>query len=276
LRAGYAALFSYQSLIPMKTISKYRFLGISAIPQPFIIALNLFVRFFDSTPRTLKAAIIPLCLMLTFNTANAQLGKSGKTADSMVYVFGGISKMFVQRTAFDQWTQTNFNITEPYAPSFYFEMGFLYHWFNFGFDANIGGAFQSAEAYLGVRLTHSRSFIGSWLNVGFGDFMDTYTNITPPTYTPVPPNQQLELHYRAFLISLTSKNYLNFLSYRARLGYGVVPVNIGFFVSVGWQPGSRNWEYGYFDADSVYHAQSIKPIPKLGKVEGTVGLFAGF
>jgi hypothetical protein len=92
----------------------------------------------------------------------------------------------------------------------------------------------------------------------------------------VPAGQQLTLTYNSFYISLVSKNYFNFLQYSATLGRKHIPVNMGFFVGTGWQPSSRNWSYGYYDQDSVYHAQKLKPIPKLGKVQGTAGIFAGF
>ncbi len=184
--------------------------------------------------------------------------------------------MYVNRQAFDQWTLSNFNMTEPNRPSVYLDLGLLYKRVDLGVTGNIGSAFQTGGVYFGARLTGPRSFVGSWLNIELGDFFAHFYDISPPTYRPVPTDQQLQLDYHAFYISLTSKNYLNFLSYTAKLGHSRIPVNIGFFVSAGWQPGARKWDYGYYDQDSVFHYQRIKPIPKLGKIQGTVGLFMGF
>ena len=253
----------------MKTILQYQFGEANSLLK-LLIAISSFFRSLT------KMAVIGMVGILTTNIAIAQHSINHKTTDSMLYIFAGVSKLYYQRQAFDQWTRTNFNITEPHRPSVYVDLGGTYFKNDFGIAVNAGDAFQTIGGYVGRRLTGAKSPIGSWLNIELGDFMGKFTNISPPTYNKVPDGQQLQLTYDSFYMSLTSKNYLNFLQYNAKLGRARIPVNIGFFVSAGWQPGKRNWSYGYYDQDSVFHAQKLKPIPKLGKVQGTVGVFGGF
>jgi hypothetical protein len=250
----------------MKIISKYQSRKMNGISRlPVAIKLSIY-----------KIAVLFLAGTLSATAAFGQRGTGHKTADSMLYLFAGPSTQFVQRQAFDQWSRTNFNITEPYRPDVYVDLGGLYNRFDLGIRANVGGAFQTMGAYAGGRFTGDRSPIGSWLELEMGDFFGRFYNITPPTYGPVQSGQQLSLHYDAFYLSLVSKNYFNFLSYTAKLGSLRIPVNAGFFAGVGWQPGARNWRYGYYDQDSVFRVQRIKPIPKLGKLQGTAGVFMGF
>jgi hypothetical protein len=253
----------------MKTIFKYQFWGAGSTPKLSIVISPLF-------RLVHKIILIGMVGILTANIAFGQRGATHKTTDSMLYIFAGVSQIYYQRQAFDQWTRTNFNIMEPHRPSVYVDLGGTYFRNDFGIAVNAGDAFQTIGGYVGRRITGAKSPVGSWLNIELGDFMGRFTNITPPTYNKVPGGQQLQLTYDSFYMSLTSKNYLNFLQYNARLGRARIPVNIGFFVSAGWQPGKRNWSYGYYDQDSVFHAQKLKPIPKLGKVQGTAGVFAGF
>lgn len=224
-----------------------------------------------------KYSIATVSLFLIISAACAQRNRAHGTADSMWYAFFGVSKLNFQRHAFDQWTQSNYNFTESNRPSFYLDLGGIYGKYDLGVAANLGSTFQSTIGYVGRRLTGNNSFIGSWLNIEFGSVYARLDNIVPATYTVPPSNQQLELHYNAFYLALTTKNYFNFLHYTAKLGRFRIPVNSGFFATVGWQPGARSWSYGYYDQDSTYHEQRIKPIiPKLGKFQATGGVFMGF
>lgn len=253
----------------MKIISKYQFREADDISQ-LLNASKLLVRSMQ------KTAFFILAGASVINAAYGQRGIAHRMGDSSLYIFAGASKLFVQRRAFDQWTQSNFNLTESYRPSIYVDLGSLFYKYDLGITINIGGTFQTNVAYVGRRLTGDNSLVGSWLNVELGDVFARLTNITPPTYAAPPSGQQMELHYDAFYVALTSKNYLNFFHYTAKLGKARIPVNSGFFATIGWQPGMRNWRYGYYDQDSVFRTQRIKPIPKLGKVQGTAGVFMGF
>jgi hypothetical protein len=253
----------------MKAIFQYRLSRAISMLKPVISIPSFFWP-------AIKTGVICLVGLLFTNPAGAQLKTSGKTKDSATYLSVGTSKLFVQRQGFDQWTRANFNLTEPYRPNIYVDFGRLYYRADFGLAVNVGSAFETVGGYVGGRLTGARSPIGSWLNLEMGDFLGAFTNIKPPTYNVVPAGQQLQLNYDSFYMSLVSKNYLNFLQYNPRLGRVRIPINMGFFVSAGWQPGKRNWSYGYYDQDSVFHAQRLKPIPRLGKIQATAGVFAGF
>lgn len=253
----------------MKTVFSYWFLRPDDAQKP-AFAIDTFLR------PTIKHVAIGLLLLLFTHGAFAQRNKLHKTKDTAFYISAGTGKMFFQRMAFDQWSRSNFNIMEPNKFTFFADLGYLYHRFDIGAEGNFGDAFSTGGFYVGGRLTGARSPIGSWLNVEAGTINSAFKNISPPTFNKIPSGQDLELDYSALYISLVSKNYLNFLQYNAKVGHAKIPVNVGVFVSAGWQPGKRDWSYGYYDQDSVYHAQKLKPIPKLGKFQGSAGVFAGF
>ncbi len=227
---------------------------------------------------TCKSAIVTLCLLLVAEISFCQRNAFHHTPDSMLYVYLGASSNYIDKHAFDVWTATNFNLTERYRTNFYIDLGGLYKGYDLGLTANIGPSFGNAGGYIGRRLTRKNSFISSWLNLEMGGFFGRFTNIMPVNYTLAPDQvgQQMELHYNAFYMGLALKNYFNFLQYNIKIGRTRIPVNTGFFVSANWQPGQRNWRYGYYTQDTVFNGVKIQNIPKLGKLQGTAGVFMGF
>jgi hypothetical protein len=226
----------------------------------------------------LRRVAISFILLLCFQSSFGQRNALDMEPDSMIFFHLGASYTSINRSAFDQWTRTNYNLVERHDLNTLIDIGGIYKRFDIGVDLNAGGAFNQYMVYFGRRLTGPRSFITSWLNFEAGEFVGIFKNISPVNYTPTPDQkgQQLELHYTSTYIGLTSKNFLNFLHFNIRLGKDKIPVNTGFFVGAGFQPGGRNWKYGYYNTDTVFTAVKIKNIPRLGKVQVNTGLFMGF
>lgn len=252
----------------MKTILKYAV--INCYKTLLIINRVIFIAF--------KKIAIALFLLLLFHSAFCQRNAANKEPDSLFFVHMGASNAFINRQAFDQWTRANYNLTEKYNANFLLDLGGIYKRFDFGGGLNVGGSFNQYLVYFGRRLTGQRSFITSWLNIEYGQFIGIFKNIAPVNYTLTPDQQgqQLELHYTGNFIGLSSRDFLNFLHYNIRLGKVKIPVNTGVFVSLEYQPGARNWNYGYYNTDTVFTAVKIKTIPKLSKVQVSTGVFMGF
>jgi hypothetical protein len=252
----------------MKTIVKY-----SAINCYKILLTMCWVALF-----TFRKIAVTLFLLLLFQSSFCQRNAANMEPDSMLYFHMGASNAFINRQAFDQWTRANYNLTEKYNANFMLDLGGVYKRFDLGGSLNVGGSFNQFVVYVGRRLTGQRSFITSWLNFEYGQFVGIFKNIAPVNYTLTPDQQgqQLELHYTGNFIGLSSRNFLNFLHYNIKLRKVKIPVNTGVFVSLEYQPGARDWNYGYYKTDTVFTAVKIKTIPKLSKVQLTTGVFMGF
>ena len=225
-----------------------------------------------------KSVILTSWLLFVAEIAFCQRNAFHHSPDSMLYAYFGTSEAYMDNRTFDLWTATNFNLTERYGSNFYFDLGGLYKGYDLGVTANLSPTFGNAGVYAGRRLTGKNSFISSWLNLEMGGFFGKFTNIAPVNYTLTPDQvgQHMELHYNSFYMGLKLKNYFNFLQYNIKIGRARIPINTGFFVGLNWQPGGRNWKYGYYTQDTVFNSVKITTIPKLGKVQGTAGVFMGF
>ncbi|HWZ04220.1 MAG TPA: hypothetical protein VNX40_11465 [Mucilaginibacter sp.] len=225
-----------------------------------------------------KKIALPFFLLFLFQSSFCQRNAVNKEPDSMFFFHMGASNAFINRQAFDQWTRANYNLTERYNLNLLIDLGYIYRGFDFGADLSVDATFNQHLVYFGRRLTGPHSFITSWLNFEYGQFTAVFTNIAPINYKPTPDQQgqQLELQYTANYIGLSSRNFFNFLHHTIRIGKGGIPINTGFFVGAGYQPHGGNWQYGYYNKDTVFTAVKIKTIPKLSKVQVTTGVFVGF
>jgi hypothetical protein len=228
-------------------------------------------------PAVKKIAMV-LCLLLLSQSSFCQRNGYNLQPDSMLFFAMGISSTSINRQAFDQWTRANYNLVESRRVNTLVDFGIIGGPFDFGVNLNVGSAFSTSTFYIGGRLTSKSSPISSWLNLEFGEFLGVFTNIAPLNYVPTPDQvgQKLELHYRQGYIGLSSKNFLNFLHFNAKLGKGKIPFNTGFYLGAGFQPGSNDWKYGYYNTDTVFVGRKIHNIPKLGRVQVTGGVFVGF
>jgi len=252
----------------MKTIFKYSAINCHLTLLPFNRVIFIAV----------KRTAITFILLLLFQYAFCQRNAANREPDSMFFFHMGASNAFINRQAFDQWTQANYNLTERYNMNLLIDLGYIYRRFDIGADLSVDATFNQHLIYIGRRLTGPHSFITSWLNFEYGQFTAVFTNIAPVNYklTPDQQGQQLELHYTGNYIGISSRNFLNFLHHTIRIGKGGIPINTGFFVGAGYQPHGGYWQYGYYNKDTVFTAVKIKTIPKLSKVQVTTGIFVGF
>jgi hypothetical protein len=227
---------------------------------------------------TINRIALVCALTLLFNCSYGQLNAFNAAPHEMGYIGFGVSNTFINRQAFDNWTLANYNLRENNNANFLIDIGVIENRFDLGANLNVGSAFVMYSAYFGYRLTRPYGPITSWLNIEAGEFLGIFHNIAPVNYVPTPDQmgQDLELHYDNGFIGLMSKSYLNFLHFNIKIGKGRIPVNPGFFVSAGYQPGSRDWKYGYYNTDTVFVSSKIHTIPKLSKVQVNAGVFVGF
>jgi hypothetical protein len=226
----------------------------------------------------IKRAALLCCLMLLFESSYGQYNSFNAPPSEMHYFNFGVSDIFINRQAFDNWTMANYNLKENRNANFLLDVGDTEDRFDSGVSLNVGSSFAIYSAYIGYRLTRNYSPIASWLNIEAGEFLGIFTNIAPLNYvrTPDQVGQNLELHYDNGFVGLMSKNYLNFLHFNIKMGKVRIPFNSGFFVSAGYQPGSRDWRYGYYNTDTVFVSTKIHTIPKLSKLQVNTGVFVGF
>jgi hypothetical protein len=227
---------------------------------------------------TLRVGIIAAAIFAVPHDAAAQGYYQHYTADEMFSVSGGIAHNYIDNAAFDQWTRANYNLTERYTQDYFLNLDYIFGRNSVGIIGTFTKPVDSFSGYYGRRLTGDNSPIGSWLNFEFGFNQGFFKNIAPVNYTPTPAQQgqNLELHYNSLLVGLSTRNYLNFLQFNIKIGRGHIPVNTGVYASLKWQPFSRTWSYGYYDQDTVFRSVKITSIPKLGKIQGTAGVFVGF
>ena len=254
----------------MKTISKYLSQGL------YCPKLSDLRRFLNTL--TAKVGITAAAIFAIPYDATAQGYYQRNTADEMFYVLGGLAHNYIDNAAFDRWTRANYNLTERYTQDYFLNLDFIFGRNGFGMIGTFTKPVDSFYGYYGRRLTGDGSPIGSWINFEFGFNEGFFKNIAPVNYTPTPSQkgQNLELHYNSLLVGLSTRNYLNFLQFNFKIGRGRIPVNTGVYASVQWQPFNRTWRYGYYNQDTVFHSVKITSIPKLGKLQGTAGVFMGF
>ena len=107
-----------------------------------------------------------------------------------------------------------------------------------------------------------------------------YSNISPVNYTPTEAQKgkELQLHYNATYIGLSSKNYINGLSFKSGKGKKGASYNCGFYADFGYEPWGGDWEYGYYTGSGKYaqfHSQNVYGIPHLNNVFVDMGIFIG-
>jgi hypothetical protein len=257
----------------MKTILKYLSAGRYFDKPPVKNACYLYFRF---------NKIMAAAILILFATQNAlgQRNVSNLQPDGMLIMNIGVDDFSISRQAFDKWTRMNFNRVENNNPNIFADFGCIFRAYDIGVSLSSNGVgFDLTQGYIGRRLTRPQSPVSSWLNLEFGGISGQFTNIRPVNYvlTPDQVGQKLQLRYASNYWGLTSKNYLNFLHYNApSLKHKKISINSGFFVSVDYQPYSRQWHYGYYNQDTIFTAVRIKTIPLLGKIHGTAGVFCGF
>jgi hypothetical protein len=228
----------------------------------------------------MKKITLLLLLFVYVHNAFAQLNTLN-VQDEMFTISSGPNRMFLNNRDFNAWTAANYNLLEKVSTGFRVDLSFIGRKYDAGLLIGEDSKITTAVVYFGRKLTSQYSSISSWLNIEIGETSAIFKNIAPVNYVLIPQEigKDLELHYNAGYIGLSSKNYLNFLHWNIKIGKGKIPVNAGFYAAVGFTPFARNWHYGYYkytDSDTTFKSRKVNTIPKLSKVYANTGVFIAF
>lgn len=196
----------------------------------------------------MKKLIILFALFAVCKGASAQIIARQDTRFNFFEFSLGVGVPFINNTAFDNWSETYYHSKRPHnieATGDFWYVGKKYDG-GIQFLSNDGDIYQTFTFYFGRRLTADRSPITSFLNIGFGGFMDNIYDYAPVNYKPTPDEigQSMYLQYTGTFLSLQSRNYIN------NLGFNIsrnrrVNFKSGFYVNLNYRPWYANWQYGY-------------------------------
>lgn len=228
----------------------------------------------------MKKLIIIFILAGCFNQAFAQLNSKNRE-DGLFSIEIGPNQMFYNNGDFNRWTTANYNIIEKNLTGFLATLSYTDKHLGGGFSIGYNSPLTNYMAYFGYKLTGRYTAISSWLNLQFGELSARFKNIAPVNYqlTDDEIGQKMELHYNAAYIGISSKNYINSLHWNIKVGKEKIPVNAGFYASLGFTPFARNWRCGYYsykDNDTTFVNRKVGTIPKTSKVYGSAGFFVAF
>lgn len=228
----------------------------------------------------MKKLIIIFILAGCCNQAFAQLDSKNRE-DGLFSIGLGPNQMFYNNGDFNRWTMANYNILKKNSTGFLFDLGYTDKHWGGGFSIGYSSPLMNFMGYAGYKLTGRYTAISSWLNVQLGEISARFKNIAPVNYqlTDDEVGQKMELHYNAGYVGLSSKNYINSLYWNIKVGKEKIPVNAGFYASLGFTPFARNWRYGYYsykDNDTTFVNRKVGTIPKMSKVYGSAGVFVAF
>jgi hypothetical protein len=227
----------------------------------------------------MKKIITIIVLLVLSKSSFCQVNLRG-TEDHLVTFSMGLDKTFITNPAFDSWTALNYNKKIGYFMGGMVDINIVLKSYDFGVYLSAGYPYLTGSSYWGRRLTSLQSKISSFLNLKIGTFI-AYPNVSPVNYVPTHDQQgkQLELRYEAAYIGLSSKNYLNKLSFRTGKGKKAVSWNSGFYVDFGYEPWNGDWQYGYYKGSGKYSqfiSNRIYSIPNLSNEFINIGIFIGF
>jgi hypothetical protein len=219
-------------------------------------------------------------VLLTISGYSFSQVNFNNTQGNMLILSLGMNKTVIDNPGFDAWTRTNYNKTENYILSGNIDIAFITKKYDFGLGLNAPYPYGVGSFYFGRRLTSKQSWISSFLNFEAGVFEAVYTDIAPVnyTFTSSQQGQNMQLHYYNTYFGLTSKNYINGLSFRSGKGRKGVSFNSGFYFRVGYEPWKGDWEYGYYTGSGKYaqfHGQKVNGIPQLNNMFMDTGIFIG-
>ena len=226
----------------------------------------------------MKKAIMLIFFLVQGKNSFCQVNLNG-TEDHIIFFSIGAEKMFMNNQAFDNWTELNYNKKINNVAALSLDMNIIIKSNDFGVGAGVGNGYVIGSFYWGRRLTGLHSSVSSFLNFTFG-VLGEYPGVAPVNYTPTPDQQgkQLQLQYFPTYFGLSSKNYLNKLSFRTGKGKKAVSYNSGFYANFGYEPWGGDWQYGYYKGSGRYSqfiSNKVYGIPGLNKVFFTTGIFFG-
>ena len=100
----------------------------------------------------MKKNLILFFLLFLSETAFCQLNFQG-TEDHVI----GSERTFINNSAFNSWTESNYNRKINYAVSFSFDLNIVLKYADMGINFNAGPPFINASVYYGRRLTSMQS-----------------------------------------------------------------------------------------------------------------------
>ncbi len=211
--------------------------------------------------------------------AFSQINANG-IAGNMLILSIGANKTFINNPGFDAWTKSNYNKTEGNLMSGHLDFAIITKAYDFGIHASAPFPYRVSSLYFGKRLTTQQSKISSFLNLEIGELEAIYTDIAPVDYIPTAAEEgrKLQLHYDAFYFGLSSKNYINALSFKSGKGKKAVSFNSGFYLDLGYEPWGGDWSYGYYTGSGKYaefHSHTAYGIPHLNNLFIDAGIFLG-
>jgi hypothetical protein len=196
----------------------------------------------------MKKLIFLLALFAVCKSASAQTILSTQDTRYNFFEFSiGAGVPFINNKDFDNWTETNYHNRQ------YNNVEETVNFYYVGKNIDIGvqgttssEIYQTVSIYLGRRVTSVNSPITSFINLGFGGFVDDIYDYAPVGYlrTEDQVGQRLYMQYTALFITLQSRNYIN------NLGFNIsrnrrLNVKSGFYVNFNYRPLGTNWQYGY-------------------------------
>jgi len=233
----------------------------------------------------MKKIILIFFTLLPFSRCFSQLSFNNSPFKMVIFSFG-VHQTIMSNPGFDDWALSNYNRTIANPVSVEGDVTVISRNYEFGVHFTDAAPYGGWSFYAGRRLTPLRSVISSYLEFNIGSFSGRFKNLSPVNYQPTADQQgqDLRLHYDAFYVGLTSKNYINSLHFRIGKRSGV-SFNPGFYFAFGYEPfNSGSWTYGYDVADdsdpdnpgSTFNSVKVAGIPKLNNFFMDAGIFIGF
>ncbi|SDD74632.1 hypothetical protein SAMN05216464_102445 [Mucilaginibacter pineti] len=200
-----------------------------------------------------------LLLLLFFVTAKSSYAQFDQNPRDTYFTFSlGAGIPVVDNSAFDRWTQLNYNKKYNNNVSGNADIGVVYKKFNAGIRVAAGsGDFVTYSFYAGRKLTADQSPLVSFLNFEVGGQSVVSKTLAPVNYelSPDELGKDMQLNYNATFIGLYSKNYLS------HLGINIgkkkrVAITPGFYIGLEYRVGGGTWKYGYLQdngSDTYYY-----------------------
>jgi hypothetical protein len=156
----------------------------------------------------------------------------------------------------------------------HFTISYLSQHFAGGIEVVFPDPYRLAGGFVGVRLTHFRSRVASWLNFHIGYFDALYNSLHPVNYTPTPDQagKKLQLQYNNGYVGIASKTYWK---HHHKKGGSTM---LGLDLMAGCTPWAGHWSYGYYvgSGKSVsFVSEPVSGIPSISNLFLNMGIFCG-
>jgi hypothetical protein len=226
-----------------------------------------------------------LIIIILWVSACDRVFAQADTSDKPHFIIDlGINQPVVTNTAFNLWAGSNYNKNVSPGISGMFDIAIAGKW-DGGLHLSAANPYLIAGFEFGKRLTPAQFPIASYINLDFGWYNAMFNDLAPVGYklTPDQQGQQMQLKSINKYFGITSRNYFSRFGFFIGRGHNATFAS-GFYVTGGWAPFRKQWEYGYYtndgsDADGIptYDFNSVKVygIPNISNFFIDTGLFVG-